>query len=78
MTSAAHNDVPTRRARRQDSRPPRIDERQVYTVDETCAALAISKSQFYVLRARGVISTHPQLRGRVTGAEIIRFVAAAA
>lgn len=61
-------------AERRAARPKSIDPLQLYSITEACAALDISRAQYYVLVSRGVI--HPTTgidgRPRVSGAEIAR------
>jgi hypothetical protein len=60
---------------RRASRPTLIDPSQLYSIVESCAALDISRAQYYVLVEREVIRPKTGIDGRprVTGAEIIRL-----
>lgn len=68
--------APERRA----SRPNQIDPGQAYGIDEVCAALDISRAQFYRLRdSERLRLIEPPLdsQPRVAGAEILRLIGAA-
>lgn len=82
MKESASSDAAARAARvaaRRASRPERLDPVQAYSIDETCAALDISRAQFYVLRNRGVLRVLSSIDGRprVSGAEIARLTSGA-
>jgi excisionase family DNA binding protein len=67
----------SRRAEQRAKRPTAIDPGQAYSVEETCAALDISRPTFYKLLDAGRIRTIPSIDGRrrVSGAEIFRITA---
>lgn len=65
---------------RRSARPSQVDPGQAYSIDEVCAALDISRAQFYRLRdAQRLRLIDPPLdsRPRVAGAEILRLIGAA-
>lgn len=66
-----------RTGERRAQRPDRIDPVQLYSVEETCAALDVSRAALYQLFTKGDIRSVDQLtrRRRVAGAEIMRYVA---
>jgi len=75
--SKAKKDAATER---RANRPARIDPHQAYSINETCAALDLSRPQFYVLlRSRRLRVIDPPLdsRPRVSGSEILRLLGAA-
>lgn len=66
---------------RRSGRPVQIDAGQAYSIDEVCAALDISRAQFYRLRAAERLKLiEPPLdsRPRVAGVEILRLIGAPA
>lgn len=68
--SADERDARAKRAQR----PERIDPAQAYYIAEACAALGISRAQYYALVQRNVIRPITVLGApRVSGAEIIRL-----
>lgn len=61
------------------ARPERIDPAQAYTIAEACAALGISRPQYYKLVAKEIIRPLTNLGApRIAGAEIIRLTSGAA
>ena len=59
-------------------RPEKIDTAQAYSIETTCAALDISRAQYYVLLKEGRIRPLPDFRPpRISGAEILRITQAA-
>jgi hypothetical protein len=76
MPKRSRRREPTVAERRAD-RPARIDPNQLYSVSETCAALSLSRPQFYRLKDTGRIRLiDPPLdsRPRISGAEIQRLI----
>jgi hypothetical protein len=67
-------------AERRASRPKEIDPNQLYSISETCAAIDVSRPQFYRLVAQKRLKLlDPPLdsRPRIAGSEILRLIGAA-